>query len=51
VTVANGIPEAAEALQRVLTAATGMGAIRQVDAGYEEAAQFAQERGVDVPTG
>ncbi|MEZ6016301.1 MAG: hypothetical protein R3F49_14380 [Planctomycetota bacterium] len=49
VTVADGTPEAAEALERVLTADPGMGVIRHVDAGYEAAEACARERGVDVP--
>ena len=49
VTVADGSVEAAEALERVLTADPGMGVIRHVDAGYESAVRCADERGVDVP--
>lgn len=49
VTVADGSPEAGEALERVLTADPGMGVIRHVDAGYESAARCARDRGVDVP--
>jgi urocanate hydratase len=49
VTVADGTREAAEALDRVLTADPGMGVIRHVDAGYDEAIACANERGVDVP--
>jgi len=49
VTVADGTPEAAEALERVLTADPGMGVIRHVDAGYDEAKRCAEERGIDVP--
>ena len=51
VTVADGTDEAGEALNRVLTADPGMGVIRHVDAGYDEAIQCANERGVDVPMG
>lgn len=51
VTVADGTPEAEAALERVLTADPGMGVIRHVDAGYDEAAACATERGVDVPMG
>ncbi len=51
VTVADGTDEAAEALERVLTADPGMGVIRHVDAGYEEAEACARERDVDVPMG
>jgi urocanate hydratase len=49
VSVADGTPLAAEKLARVLTNDPGMGVIRHVDAGYESAAQVAQERGVRVP--
>ena len=49
VTVADGTAEAHEALSRVLNADPGMGVIRHVDAGYEEAERCARERGVDVP--
>jgi urocanate hydratase len=33
----------------VLTNDPGMGVIRHVDAGYEEAAEVAEERGVRIP--
>ncbi len=49
VTVADGSAEAAEAIRAVLTADPGMGVIRHVDAGYDEAVRCARERGVDVP--
>ena len=49
VIVADGTDEAAEALDRVLTNDPGMGVIRHVDAGYDEAIACAKERGVDVP--
>ena len=49
VTVADGTPEAAARLQRVLTADPATGVFRHVDAGYEQAAQIAIERGVKVP--
>jgi urocanate hydratase len=49
VTVADGTPEAAEALQRVLTADPGMGVIRHFDAGYDAAVRCADVQGVDVP--
>jgi urocanate hydratase len=51
VCVADGTPLAAEKLERVLTNDPGMGVIRHVDAGYEEAAEVAAERGVRVPMG
>ncbi len=46
VIVADGTPAAARRLERVLTADPAMGVFRHVDAGYEEAAQVARERGV-----
>ncbi len=49
VTVADGSREADEAVHRVLTNDPGMGVIRHVDAGYDEAIACARERGVDVP--
>ena len=51
VCVADGSPLAAQKLERVLTNDPGMGVIRHVDAGYEEAAEVAAERGVRVPMG
>ena len=49
VIVADGTPEAARRLKRVLTYDPGMGIVRHVDAGYEEATEFAREHGVKVP--
>ncbi len=49
VIVADGTPEAATRLQRVLTTDPGMGVIRHVDAGYEEAIETAKAKGVRVP--
>jgi urocanate hydratase len=49
VVVADGTPEAAARLERVLTSDPGMGVIRHADAGYEEAAACAREKGVHVP--
>ncbi|HEY3709991.1 MAG TPA: urocanate hydratase [Amycolatopsis sp.] len=49
VSVADGTPLAAQKLERVLTNDPGMGVIRHVDAGYERAAEVADERGVRVP--
>ena len=48
VTVADGTPEAAEAVQRVLTCDPGTGVMRHVDAGYEEAIDCAKQRGVEL---
>lgn len=49
VIVADGTPEAARRLERVLTTDPGMGVARHADAGYERAIQVAKERGVKVP--
>ena len=49
VIVADGTPEAARRIQRVLTSDPGMGVVRHVDAGYPEAIKAARERGVRVP--
>ena len=49
VSVADGTPLAAQKLERVLTNDPGMGVIRHVDAGYDEAAEVAAARGVRVP--
>ncbi len=49
VIVADGTPEAAARLERVLTADPWMGVIRHVDAGYEEAIQFARQHGLKIP--
>ncbi|MEW6661061.1 MAG: urocanate hydratase [Bacillota bacterium] len=49
VVVADGTPEAAERLQRVLTTDPGMGIARHADAGYEKAIQVAKEKGVKIP--
>jgi urocanate hydratase len=51
VVVADGSPEAAIRLRRVLTSDPGMGVLRHVDAGYEAAIACAKERGVNVPGG
>jgi urocanate hydratase len=49
VIVADGTPEAAVRLERVLTTDPGMGVVRHADAGYDEAIAVARERGVDIP--
>ena len=49
VCVADGSELAAEKLERVLTCDPGTGVIRHVDAGYDRAAEVAEERGVRVP--
>jgi urocanate hydratase len=49
VVVADGSPEAQRRLSLVLTSDPGMGVLRHVDAGYEEAVRCAEEKGVSVP--
>ncbi|MEM8963637.1 MAG: urocanate hydratase [Acidobacteriota bacterium] len=49
VVVADGSDAAAARLERVLTTDPGMGVVRHVDAGYDEAIDCARELGVDVP--
>ena len=49
VIVADGTPEAARRIERVLTTDPGMGVIRHVDAGYGEAIEFAEKNDVRVP--
>jgi urocanate hydratase len=49
VIVADGTPEAAARLDRVLTADPGMGVVRHADAGYERAIEVAHQRGVRIP--
>jgi urocanate hydratase len=49
VIVADGTPEAARRIERVLTSDPGMGVARHADAGYPEAIAFAKEHGVKIP--
>ncbi len=49
VIVADGTPEAARRLARVLTCDPGIGVARHADAGYEKAREVARERGVKIP--
>ncbi len=49
VVVADGSQGAARRLARVLRSDPGMGVVRHVDAGYDEALAFAKEHGVRVP--
>jgi urocanate hydratase len=49
VTVADGTEMMAKRIERVLTTDPGMGIIRHVDAGYDEAKEFANQRGVKIP--
>jgi urocanate hydratase len=51
VIVADGTPEAAKRIERVLTTDPGMGIIRHADAGYEEAVDFARRNDVTLPMG
>ncbi|MEZ4575668.1 MAG: urocanate hydratase [Vampirovibrionales bacterium] len=49
VIVADGTPQAAARLQRVLTSDPGMGVLRHVDAGYDEAVETARTHQINVP--
>jgi urocanate hydratase len=49
VTVADGTDMMAKRIERVLTTDPGMGVIRHVDAGYDEAKEFAGKNDVKVP--
>ena len=49
VIVADGTDEAAERLERVLTTDPGIGVIRHLDAGYQEAAAAAEAHGLEAP--
>src|SRR5689334_6877219 len=49
VSVADGSPLAAQKLERVLSNDPGMGVIRHVDAGYEQAAEVAAAQGIRIP--
>ncbi|MFZ5807836.1 MAG: urocanate hydratase [Chloroflexota bacterium] len=49
VIVADGTPEAAKRLERVLTTDPGMGVVRHADAGYELAIEVAKKRGIKMP--
>ena len=51
VVVADGSPEAARRLERVLTNDPAMGVLRHLDAGYEDAADCAREQGLELPMG
>jgi urocanate hydratase len=48
VVVADGTSEMDERLNRVLTNDPGIGVVRHADAGYDEARQFARERGIKL---
>ncbi len=49
VIVADGTPEAAKRLERVLTTDPGMGVVRHADAGYPEAIAAAKRNGIKMP--
>src|SRR2546421_324477 len=49
VTVADGTDVMAKRIERVLTTDPGMGVIRHVDAGYDEAKKFAKKTNVKLP--
>ena len=49
VTVADGTDAMAKRIERVLTTDPGMGVVRHVDAGYDQAKEFAEKAGVKVP--
>jgi urocanate hydratase len=51
VCVADGSALAGRKLERVLTNDPGMGVMRHADAGYEQAAEVAVQRGVAIPMG
>ena len=47
--VADGTPDSARRLERVLTNDPGTGVVRHADAGYDLARDVARERGIDMP--
>jgi urocanate hydratase len=49
VTVADGTPLAARAVERVMTCDPGLGVLRHVDAGYQDAIDFAKRAGLRSP--
>jgi urocanate hydratase len=49
VIVADGTPQAAKRLERVLTTDPGMGVVRHADAGYPEAIMAAKRLGIHMP--
>src|SRR5499425_765327 len=49
VVVADGTPDAARRLARVLTTDPGTGIMRHADAGYDEAVAAARRHGLDLP--
>ncbi len=49
VIVADGTPDAARRLERVLTNDPGIGVARHADAGYPDAIQTARRHGIRIP--
>jgi urocanate hydratase len=49
VVVADGTADAAERLERVLTADPGIGVLRHADAGYPEAREAAERNDLELP--
>src|SRR5512145_2570689 len=49
VIVADGTPEAAKRLGRVLTTDPGLGVVRHADAGYDLAIETARRQGIKMP--
>jgi urocanate hydratase len=49
VVVADGTPEAAHRLERVLTTDPGLGVVRHADAGYPSAIEMARRSGIKMP--
>ncbi len=49
VIVADGTPEMAARIERVLTNDPGIGVARHADAGYSEAIAFARKSGINIP--
>jgi len=49
VVLADGTDDAAERLERVLTTDPGIGVLRHLDAGYDEAREAAREHGLEAP--
>lgn len=49
VIVADGTPEAAKRIERVLTSDPGMGIVRHADAGYDRAIENARKKSVNIP--
>jgi urocanate hydratase len=50
VAVADGTPLGRDKLRRVLTTDPGTGVMRHADAGYQDAIDFARDKGIDLPS-